>query len=211
MIYHYVNLACWEDIATNFDRRYQQTLFCDSISMKLVMWLFGHRNVLLVPGSSTLSKIEAELEDRNVLFLLARTAKNSEIAKSLVLPVEANFSAIPAELIDLIDVSDFNSIYIGISSPKQNTLSYIIADRYPDLEIRCVGAVLGSVGVNKHIFLLHKSASSSGFEWLFHLIKTPRRTLKKLWLILIAMSRLAVSRPRRALFNELCNNITRVN
>lgn len=206
MIHHFVNLVVWEDIASLYDPK-RDILHCDSLSFKIACKLVAELNIALNPGSSVLQSHEQYFSAVSpALFLTSRSSLGFEGLKHVPLPADLDISD-DKIIDDLCHVTIDMPIFIGISSPKQNFLAVKLFEKFPSLEIYCIGAVLDAVGNNSQGNI--KDLSGSGLEWLMHLGRDPRRFFKKVSRIFVSVFQLATSKSYRVQFIRFCYLLSR--
>jgi hypothetical protein len=136
--------------------------YCDSITMKWFARLKGFQ-VERISGVSVAEKI-LKLENSLILgsgddikLPFWRSIENVELTE---------------EILDTID--DHKNIIIGISSPKQDQLALLINEKYPNVNIYCLGAAIS----NPH--LQNSFVDKYSITWLILFIMNPKRFIIKL-------------------------------
>lgn len=158
--------------------QHESSIFwCDSISLKVLTMAFGY-NVQWKPGTVCVDEIVEKADQSTTLILASHKGLKNYPAKVIELPVYSEKIYIPEDVKYILD-EDFENIYIGISSPKQNLLSIELNKHFPNSNIHCAGAAVG---------LAFKSNrqrggfdfSKTGFEWFVLFVKNPRRGVVKI-------------------------------
>ena len=146
--------------------------------------LNGKGGVCFFLGSST-----------ETLALIEQKAKEvypNITVKSYSPPYRASFSRQEnQEMIDAVLAADPDLLWVGMTAPKQEKWLY---DHWPELDIHCHAGAIGAVfdffaGTVKRA---PQKWIDLGLEWLYRLIKEPRRTWRRylidnpvfLWLVL---------------------------
>ena len=134
MTNHFVNLVSWRYfINKNSDKR---NIFIDSLSLYFCCRLFCFSTI----KTSGVYFFHNNIDIENSIFLLSEN--NNLFKNNIVLPFWKSIDEISLDnlLIKKIDV--YESIVIGISSPKQDYLADLINDLYPEKNIFCLGAAV---------------------------------------------------------------------
>ena len=185
-VFHYINLACWDEFYDVFKEYSSEKSFvyCDSISMKLLLRIFGFQYMRNRAGSSeTDYLLERKLDNKITVlsaFYISFFGDDQIVLEDNLVDLDLCAASLSGV------IPEGNSVFIGISSPKQNFLAIKISELRPDLEIFCLGAVI-STFVHKADVEEMSSQSNTGLEWLFHLKRDPIRFVKKIRLIVVAI------------------------
>lgn len=185
MTYHFVNLISWRFFIYPIQNSKIQI---DSISLQFIALCFGRpirRN----------SGLSVNINYSESIFLVSNS--RSELEPSIVLPTFDNINEVTIGLELIKSIEKFKSIYIGITSPKQDKLARLIQDVYPEKSIYCLGAALYS----------DYNFGNVGLNWLYLLIKQPKRTIKKLILTSNEILRLVLYKKDRKLFRSFIDNL----
>ncbi|MDA9006534.1 hypothetical protein N9J36_02840 [Litoricola sp.] len=165
VIHHHINLVGWDTLLENHldygDRK--SFYYCDSWSL-FVIGLFWGRVLRRFPGTERFFSFKINSE---FLFLTARYLPVNHI----ILPSFGDLSSY-VEFAERFATKHENLV-IGISSPKQNLLAYIISrtsDLPENLHIYCLGAA---------IYLAKKPSSRIPFINFF--ISSPGRFAMKVY------------------------------
>lgn len=202
-VIHYTNLVCWERIYEMYQAG-EDKIYVDSISLYLLAKMCNKKLVYKPATTEVFRLISNSSEMENAYFLTARRIdeipdqRQSELPKDLKIVDSEKISSI------IQDLQHGASVYIGISSPKQNSLAQRLLCKRDDIKFYCVGAAL------EYGFKLSKSnstskLSSSGLEWVKFLIVTPRRTIRKLFLTIVETVKILFSNKRRLTFKKFLN------
>ena len=203
MVIHYVNLIGWSDIYRVSRSSGRHLLRCDSVSLKVAIALLSGRWVKREPGTRSIGRIAADLNEPDALFLLPRDFGCDIAAKKIILPVQKSFASLPTDLLDVLAKNDFRILYIGISSPKQNQLAAAIEAVAPDISIVCSGAAVSvAVGGEPSKKRFHLALSRVGLEFLMFARTDPIRSCEKVWRMFNEILLLARSRQLRNEFRE---------
>ncbi|MDB2321133.1 hypothetical protein N9V26_03625, partial [Amylibacter sp.] len=106
----------------------------------LLLRLFGHQ-VELAPGTKKIPFIINQARNPKCLMLVSRHVDIETECTIRTLPFFDDTVIIPDSLLSLHGTK-FQTIFIGISSPKQNELALKLAKIFPESDIYCVGAAL---------------------------------------------------------------------
>lgn len=161
MTHHYVNLVSAPWIIKNLHN--EGKYYCDSITMK---W-FARLKGLQVERISGVSVAEKILKLENSLIL----GSGDDVDINLPFWREIENVELTEEILDTID--DHNNIIIGISSPKQDQLALLINEKYPNVNIYCLGAAISNPPL-KHSFV-----DKYSITWLILFIMNPKRFIIK--------------------------------
>jgi hypothetical protein len=169
MIYHFVNLVSWKGVSL-LKNNYSK-IFYDSISFTFVSRLFGVR---LKRNSGVGYYLNNFEHLKNSLFLVNEKSNLARIEIELPFWNKIDEIYLDEDLLKIIN--NFDSIVIGISSPKQDYLASLIINKFPKKNIYCLGAAIYSSNNQKKIF------DRLGFSFLYFMFSNPIRTLNKIYL-----------------------------
>ena len=204
MIFHIINLACWESKIFE-KKKVNETFFCDSFSFKFLAFLFG-RNLKWTTGSDFNYLIEDASACNQAVFLTSARKKEFRNDIQFTLPMFNDDVFISKDLDNFLNKNaKLKYCFIGISSPKQNELARYISKEYPDFDIYCLGATL-DIYENE---IKTAKFSRFGLEWLFHLFLSPKRTYTKILITLKSFLLILFSKEKRNKFYnliQLCEN-----
>ncbi|MFL2779566.1 MAG: hypothetical protein ACJ0HI_00710 [Gammaproteobacteria bacterium] len=195
---HYVGLYGW----SSFKFSKNDIVFCDSISLYFMARAFGFK-LRYLPGSKSLKNLDQNSSENIYLtpFFLNQFPEDLQFT----LPMLSDVKAIPETIIDWLNSkSGVKKIYIGISSPKQNALGSLLAEKY-DASIQCVGAAIIDAGTND--FALISKYSGSGLEWLVRGLKLPKRFFSKSSHIFIQILKILLIKKTRKKFRTFLSKI----
>ena len=204
MVVHHINLVCWQEIdqLVPADDR-NQKIYCDSKSMYLICRLMGVK-VLHITGSTQIPFLQKQLKCNRLTVL---TPFDIDYFSHCQICVPEKLNDVKAYALEIESkIPLHNTVAIGISSPKQNKLGLELYKLRHDLDIFCIGAVVASFADRKKLQVISK-LSNSGFEWLFHLIATPLRTISKLKLTIFAT--LCLLFRQRKQFLDFCGKLAK--
>ena len=101
MVIHYVNLIGWSDIYRVSRSSGRHLLRCDSVSLKVAIALLSGRWVKREPGTRSIGRIAADLNEPDALFLyLAISVVILPRKKSF--SVQKSFASLPTDLLDVL-------------------------------------------------------------------------------------------------------------
>ena len=197
MIHNYVNLIYWKEALGFFDPN-RDVFHCDSVFMALLLKLLRCPSKI-EPGSSVVPMIIESKDSESVLFLTSRfygfyAHRQVVLPPNLDLSNDAYIKQIAREVIQ----NEIKLIFIGVSSPLQNLLAQKLISYCPNLEIYCVGAVLDVLGKGSDSCDI--PLGGTGFEWIYHMYRDPRRTTVKLKKIFIELGWILFSTKYRSEF-----------
>lgn len=134
MTNHFVNLVSWKYfIKKSSDKR---NIFIDSLSLWFCCRLFGFST----DKQSGIYFFHKNIDVENSFFLLSED--NNLFKNSLVLPFWKSIEEISLDNSLIKKLEPYESIVIGISSPKQDFLADLINNIYPEKNIFCLGAAV---------------------------------------------------------------------
>lgn len=138
MIYSFVNLVSWEHFITPAKKEVKRTIFFDSISIKVLVFLVTGKRIRLSSGVdyffNCVKSSEADC------FLVANNSVSFE--NIFVLPQFYDMSEDELNGVDWSFIKSFKNIYLGISSPKQERLAEFLQTKYNEVDFYCLGAAL---------------------------------------------------------------------
>lgn len=178
MITHFLNLValdCLDEI--DLEKNENFVLYCDSISLLIKMRILGLKPVYN-PGTTMVDKMIDHSNKKEYLFLTPSYIP--QIRNQIVLPY---FEDVKKDNIDDIvssinEFKNIESIYLCISSPKQNILAHRLHQSINVDNIFCVGGAI-SVMLSKHRNS-NNFFSKSGLQWLLFLFIDPKRSMNKI-------------------------------
>jgi hypothetical protein len=168
MIYHFVNLVSWKSVSL-LNNDYSK-IFYDSISFIFISRLFG----IKLQRNSGVGYFLNNFEVLQKSLFLVSEKSNLE-RNEIELPFWNKLNDIYLDEDLLKRINNFDSIVIGISSPKQDYLATLIIHEYPEKNIYCLGAAIYSSNNKKLIF------DRIGFSFLYFIFSNPIRTLNKIY------------------------------
>jgi hypothetical protein len=134
MTNHFVNLVSWKYfIKKQSDKR---NIFIDSLSLYFCCRLFGFSTKKI----SGVNYFHNNVDIENSLFLLSED--NDLFKNSIVLPFWNSIDDVSLDDSLIKKIDEYESIVIGISSPKQDYLADLINDLYSEKNIFCLGAAV---------------------------------------------------------------------
>ena len=134
MTNHFVNLVSWQYfIKKHSDKR---NIFIDSLSLYFCCRLFGFS----AKKTSGVYFFHNNIDIENSIFLLSED--NNLFKNNIVLPFWKSTDEISLDNLLIQKIEAYESIVIGISSPKQDYLADLINDFYPEKNIFCLGAAV---------------------------------------------------------------------
>ena len=142
------------------------------------------------PGSSLKSVAIKQLQRNDVLYIFSKPSNKA--INYLIAPLltdENDYEIFSNQVTKYIKSKNLKikSIYLGISSPKQNLLANHISKSLNYCDIYCIGAVLDDIIEND------SQDYRKGTEWILRSIKKPRRSLHKLNLYFISLLKILIS------------------
>lgn len=135
MTNHFVNLVSWRYfIKTTITNK--RNIFIDSLSLWFCCRLFG----ISMKKKSGVWFFHNNIDKENSFFLLSED--NNLLKNNIVLPFWKSINEISLDNLIIQKIEAYESIVIGISSPKQDYLADLINDLYPEKNIFCLGAAV---------------------------------------------------------------------
>lgn len=196
-IYHYVNLVCWRQVR-NVAMEYKDIshiFYCDSRSLQFVLAVLGIR-VQIRPGVHEILK----LQRASHLFIVSGVRDYEEIYdRYMCCPKSAHGADLSQALKDYSKEYELPAnLVFGISSPKQNKLAaYILRDMIGVDNIHCLGAAVDNIDDQRMQTVL---------PFITFLIKSPGRTLRKLFITILETIHLVLSTTRKNELREMFSN-----
>lgn len=189
-VYHFVNLVGWQSVSrvcSDGDK-----IFCDSLTMQLAALLFAGHRPQRVSGVRFLS----DLGPGKKIFLVRGEGNENQFT----LP---NYSdediTVGQDLKDFVVRNGATYVILGISSPKQNILAKLLeAQCGASTNYICIGAALYHPAELSPL-------DSLGLNFLGFLMKAPKRTIIKMKLTCLEVTKLLLSREMRREFITFCN------
>lgn len=203
MINHYTNLVCWKSISS-LQLTQQCEIWCDSISFALLLRIFGHR-VELAPGTRLIPFIRNQIKNPECLMLFSGEPDIETECTVRILPFFTDRVTVPKSILSL-ESTKFKTIFIGISSPKQNELALELAKVFEGSDIYCVGAALDKA-FDQNFCAISKHTRKKGFEWLIFLIFDPKRTTFKILQTLRSILEILISRKTNIAWREFAKQV----
>lgn len=164
-------------------------VYVDSLTLKLMLKFIG-------VSSERRSGFAAFQKKDNSFYLVAQ--KYEDLYPSEVLPcwITAEDIIIDKDWCKII--RDYDNIFIGISGPKHDVLAFQLNKYYPEKNFFCFGAAMYSNS---------KSFDKYGLNWLYMLVKNPRRTAYKLVKTLSEMFLIVFNKEKKYKFRLFANTI----
>jgi hypothetical protein len=134
MTNHFVNLVSWRYFIKKYSDK--RNIFIDSLSLYFCCRLFGFST----KKTSGVYFFHNNIEIENSIFLLSED--NNLFKNNIVLPFWKSIDEISLDNLLIQKIEAYESIVIGISSPKQDYLADLINDLYPEKNIFCLGAAV---------------------------------------------------------------------
>ena len=135
MTNHFVNLVSWRYfIKTTITNK--RNIFIDSLSLWFCCRLFG----ISMKKKSGVWFFHNNIDKENSFFLLSED--NNLLKNNIVLPFWKSINEISLDNLIIQKIEAYESIVIGISSPKQDYLADLINDLSPEKNIFCLGAAV---------------------------------------------------------------------
>lgn len=134
MTNHFVNLVSWRYFIKKYSNK--RNIFIDSLSLYFCCRLFGFST----KRTSGVYFFHNNIDIENSIFLLSED--NSLFKNNIVLPFWKSIDEISLDNLLIQKIEAYESIVIGISSPKQDYLADLINDLSPEKNIFCLGAAV---------------------------------------------------------------------
>lgn len=134
MTNHFVNLVSWRYFINKYSDK--RNIFIDSLSLYFCCRLFGFST----KKTSGVYFFHNNIDIENSIFLLSED--NNLFKNNIVLPFWKSIDEISLDNLLIQKIEAYESIVIGISSPKQDYLADLINDFYPEKNIFCLGAAV---------------------------------------------------------------------
>lgn len=199
MVFHYVPLYSWESYVSKVNDG--EVFFADSLSIQIAIFLIMKKWIKRNPGSNQLSKIIPSKDTS--IFITSQEYLNVNI-NMIVAPKNIyNPEEYARSILDKLD--NFENLYIGISSPKQNLIAKEILENNSEINVYAIGAIVDDFCLKKN--KIPKIVNKVYLEWLFRAFKNPFRFLKKISQILITFNQLFFNGKKRNEFKTLGSQI----
>lgn len=199
MIFHFVPLYSWESYISKINDG--EVFFADSLSIQIAIFLIMRKWIKRNPGSYQLSKI---IPNKDIsIFITSEEYPNVDI-NMIVAPKNINNPEEYARSI-LNKIDDFENLYIGISSPKQNLIAKEILKNNSKINVYAIGAIVDDFCLKKN--KIPKIVNKIYLEWFFRALKNPFRFFKKISQIAITFSQLFLNGKKRNEFKTLGSQI----
>ena len=134
MTNHFVNLVSWRYFYQN--KSSNRKIHIDSFSLYLCCRLFGK----FLKKKSGINFFHNNLNIEKSIFLLGD--ENKFFENKIILPFWESIDDVCIDNLIIKEVEGYESIVIGISSPKQDRLADLINEIYPKKNIFCLGAAI---------------------------------------------------------------------
>ena len=168
-------------------------LHIDSLTLGWMCKLFGKT----IERNSGVHFFSQYKRKGHSLFL---TAGEFEGGHFITLPYWENLDDICLNDYLTEEISLFNEIVIGISSPKQDRLAHLIQKKFPDKKIFCLGAAIyTNATASKY--------DSLGLSWLFLLRKDGKRFWIKISQTFISAFRIILLKSERKDFRDFLDQL----
>lgn len=199
MIFHYVPLYSWESYISKINDG--EVFFADSLSIQIAIFLIMRKWIKRNPGSHQLSKI---IPSKDIsIFITSEEYPNVDI-NMIVAPKNINNPEEYARSI-LNKINDFENLYIGISSPKQNLIAKEILKNNSKINVYAIGAIVDDFCLKRN--KIPKIINLFYLEWLYRAIISPKRFCSKFIQIFVAVFALMVSIKKIKKFRILAYKI----
>lgn len=199
MVFHYVPLYGWERYVSKINDG--EVFFADSLSIQIAIFLIMRKWIKRNPGSYQLSKI---IPSKDVsVFITAEEYPNVDI-NMIVAPKNIyNPEEYARSILDKLD--NFENLYIGISSPKQNLIAKEILKNNSKINVYAIGAIVDDFCLKRN--KIPKIINLFYLEWLYRAIISPKRFCSKFIQIFVAVFALMVSIKKIKKFRILAYKI----
>ncbi|MCK0070286.1 WecB/TagA/CpsF family glycosyltransferase [Kordiimonas laminariae] len=198
MINHYINLVCWHSIWNNYDPT-RDHFWIDSISLKALSMMYN-RSTIYLPGTHVVSHInDLVISKKEWFFFTAVQIENIPDDSQYELPLALTMEVSEDIKSTLLNIPPKTKVAIGISAPKQNFFATELYKIRPDLEYHCLGAAISKLASKPSQKL---KLSKSGFEWLYFLVTSPKRTFQKLQYTFQALLKILFNKDYRIKFKH---------
>ena len=134
MTNHFVNLVSWRYFIKN--KADKRNIFIDSLSLSFCCRLFG----VSLKKISGVWFFHNKIDSNQSIFLVSSDKKFFK--HQFVLPFWKSIDEISLDKKVVKQIEAFESIVVGISSPKQDRLADLINKLYPEKNIYCLGAAI---------------------------------------------------------------------
>ncbi|MDC0304522.1 hypothetical protein OAK99_01555 [Akkermansiaceae bacterium] len=188
MTTHFINLASWRYFE---EEQREQQKYLDSVSIVVLARLFGYR-IERVSGVKYYRENSARLQKS--LFLLAK--EDESFKHSYILPFWESVEEVSLSPDLKRALISHQSCVIGIGSPKQDFLARLIKREFPNIKIFCLGAAI-CVKEKENIFIKKDIG-----VWLYFLLTEPKRTMGKLRITILEISKIIFFKYDRLAFDS---------
>ncbi len=164
----------------------QGILICDSKPLSIVLKHFGEKHVYIRGADFFRRSLRKSPEGKKHVFVVADELVEVRVHEYLkeICPHITNFDVIVAihgtanEIVSWLDhgITSEEVVWIALGSPKQDAISSLISDRF-ECNVIAIGA--GLEFATKATREVPNIVKGSGFEWLFRLIRNPRRLFRR--------------------------------
>lgn len=186
MSYHFINLVSWKFFKK---RDVNIFLFVDSISLWLLCLIFGKKTF----RNSGYRVFHSLSNFDSTLFLVSDLKKSN--SNQIQLPFWRTENDIVLEEKLVNEIQKYDRIIIGISSPKQDYLAFLISLKFPSKEIYCLGAAIYTSSNLRNFDKL-------GFTWFGLMLKDFKRFRSKMYKTLISIFLILFHSKTRKEFRE---------
>tara|TARA_B100002019_G_scaffold79687_1_gene68823 strand:+ start:6997 stop:7596 length:600 start_codon:yes stop_codon:yes gene_type:complete len=194
---HYIGLIGWRSL--KFDSA--DKVYCDSQTLYWLARVFG-KKLNFLPGPKLISETNF---DQECIFLLPYNIGGLPESKIYILPMFDQAVYIDDKLKEfLIQNKNAKSLYVCISTPKQNVLGQQIA-QYFNGEIHCIGAAINILERKdqKNTLILNKL----NLLFLLFFFRSPGRTLQKIKIIVEEVFKIIFLKPHKKKFKAFLDSI----
>lgn len=196
--YHHIGLIGWHECTF----KGSDVVFCDSLSLKFMAAIFGIK-LKYLPGALSVKNLD--LNDSQNFYLCPHELSSFPREKCFILPFQTDWSHIDGTLRETISRLDNNTtVYVAISSPKQNKLATMINEQF-NLSVHAVGAALLDLNSSQSFWI--RLVSGRGLEWLVRALYSPKRFFSKIFVIQREVVKIILSAAYRKRFIAFCRSI----
>ncbi len=165
MTNHFVNLVSWKYFIKKSSSK--RNIFIDSLSLWFCCRIFGFST----KKKSGIYFFHKNIDIENSFFLLSKD--NNLFKNNIVLPFWKSIDEISLDNSLIKKLESYESIVIGISSPKQDFLADLINNLYPEKNIFCLGAAIYTSSKNL-------KSDKLGVNWLSMMLNDFSRFKEKI-------------------------------
>lgn len=184
MTTHFVNILTWKHFLT--DNNSDRKIYIDGFILSTILKFFKYKHKK-VSGLVYYSSLDTTKSG----FILN---KKSNIKNSIECPFWNSVEDVRITDEILSFVAKYEEIIIGISSPKQDELSFLLNQHFPKKTFYCLGAALYS-----NPFFLNENLFNTWFSMFF---SNPKRTLYKLYLSFKALKHILINKNEQLNFKK---------